>query len=66
MSDKWFNAVCWSPLLFGIFIVKTSVVLRLTSFGTLKFGTFNIQILLHIDLLYIDTFYQWPAGYLID
>ena len=36
MSDEWFNAICWSSLLFGIFIIKKWVEFSLTSFGTLK------------------------------
>ena len=35
MPDEWFNTICWSSLLLGIFIIKR-VVLSLTSFGTLK------------------------------
>ena len=37
MSDEWFNAICWSSLLFGIFITKKCAVFSLTSFGTLKY-----------------------------
>ena len=37
MSDEWSNAVCWSSLLFGIFIMKKCIVFNLTSFGTLKY-----------------------------
>ena len=37
MSDEWFNAICWSSLLFGIFIIKKWVVFSLTSFGALKY-----------------------------
>ena len=37
MSDEWFIAVCWSSLLFGIFIIKKCVEVSLTSFGTLKY-----------------------------
>ena len=35
--DKWFNAICWSSLLLGIFIMKKWVESSLTSFGTLRF-----------------------------
>ena len=35
-SEEWFIAVCWSSLLFGIFIIKKCVVFSITSFGTLK------------------------------
>ena len=37
ISDEWFIAICWSALLFGIFIIKTWVEFNLTSFGTLKY-----------------------------
>ena len=37
ISDEWFNAICWSSLLFGIFMIKKSVEFSLTSFGTLKY-----------------------------
>ena len=36
VSDEWFNAICWSSLLSGIFIIKKCVEFSLTSFGTLK------------------------------
>ena len=36
MSDEWFNAICWSSLLLGIFAIKKWLVFSLTSFGTLK------------------------------
>ena len=36
MSDEWFSAIYWSPLLFGIFMIKKWVEFSLTSFGTLK------------------------------
>ena len=35
MSDDWFNAIYWSSLLLGIFIIKKYVVLSL---GTLKYN----------------------------
>ena len=34
MSDEWFSAICWSSLLFGIFMIKKWVEFSLTSFGT--------------------------------
>ena len=37
ISDEWFNAICWSSLLFGIFMIKKCVEFSLTSFGTLKY-----------------------------
>ena len=37
MSDEWFSAICWSSLLFGIFIMKKWVEFSLTSFGTLNY-----------------------------
>ena len=37
ISDEWFNAICWSSLLFGIFMIKKWVEFSLTSFGTLKY-----------------------------
>ena len=37
VSDEWFNAICWSSLLLGIFMIKKWVEFSLTSFGTLKY-----------------------------
>ena len=37
MCDEWFSAICWSSLLFGIFMIKKWVEFRLISFGTLKY-----------------------------
>ena len=37
ISDEWFNAICWSSLLFGIFVIKKWVVFSLLSLGTLKY-----------------------------
>ena len=37
MSDEWFSAICWSSLLFGIFMIKKWVEFSLTSFGALKY-----------------------------
>ena len=37
MSEERFIAICWSSLLFGLFIMKKWVVFNLTSFGTLKY-----------------------------
>ena len=37
MSDKWFSGICWSSLLFGIFMIEKWVEFSLTSFGTLKY-----------------------------
>ena len=37
MSDEWFSAICWSSLLFKIFITKKLVEFSLTSFGSLKY-----------------------------
>ena len=37
MPDKWFNAICWSSLLLGIFMIKQCVVFNLIFFGTLKY-----------------------------
>ena len=37
MSDEWFSAICWSSLLFGIFMIKKLVKFSLTSFGTFKY-----------------------------
>ena len=37
MSNELFSAICWSYLLFGIFIMKKWVEFSLTSFGTLKY-----------------------------
>ena len=34
-SGERFSAICWSPLLFGIFMLKKWVAFSLTSFGTL-------------------------------
>ena len=38
MSDEWFMAICWSSLLFGIFVIKMWVVFSLTSFETLTYA----------------------------
>ena len=37
MSEELFNAIYWSSLLFGVFMIKKWVELSLTSFGTLKY-----------------------------
>ena len=37
MSDEWFISICWSSLLFGIFMIKKCVVFNLTSLVTLKY-----------------------------
>ena len=37
ISDEWFNAICWSSVLFGIFMIKKWTVFSLTSLGTLKY-----------------------------
>ena len=37
LSDEWFNAICWSSLLFGIFAIKKWVLFSLTSFANLKY-----------------------------
>ena len=37
ITDEWFNSVCESSLLFGIFMIKKCVEFSLTSFGTLKY-----------------------------
>ena len=37
MSDEWFSAICWSSLLFRIFMIKKWVEFSLTSFGNLKY-----------------------------
>ena len=37
ISGELFIAICWSSLLFESFVIKKWVVLRLTSFGTLKY-----------------------------
>ena len=37
ISDEWFRAICWSSLLFGIFVIKKWVAFSLTSFGILKY-----------------------------
>ena len=37
MSDDWFVAICWSSLLFEIFIIKQCALFSLTSFGTSKY-----------------------------
>ena len=56
MSDKWFNTICWSSLLMGIFVIKKCVALSLTSFGALKYDCvikikemFNILPQINID-----------------
>ena len=37
MSDEWFISICWSSLLFGIFMIKKCVVINLTSSVTLQY-----------------------------
>ena len=37
ISDEWLNAVCWTSLLLGIFMIKKWVVFSLTSCATLKY-----------------------------
>ena len=37
ITDEWFNSVCESSLLFGIFMIKKCVEFSLTPFGTLKY-----------------------------
>ena len=37
MTDELFIAVCWSSVLFGIFIIKKCLEFIYTSFGTLKY-----------------------------
>ena len=37
ISDEWFNAIDWSSLLLGGFVLKEWVAFSLTSFGTLKY-----------------------------
>ena len=37
MPDEWFSGICWSSLLFGIFMIKKWVEFNLTSSGTLKY-----------------------------
>ena len=36
-SDEWFSTICWSSLLFRIFMIKKWVEFSLTTFGTLKY-----------------------------
>ena len=36
ISGELINVICWSSLLFGIFVIKKGVVFSLTSFGTLS------------------------------
>ena len=38
MSDEWFNEICWSSFLFGIFMIKQLVDFSLSSFRTLKYN----------------------------
>ena len=38
ISDEWFNSICLSSLLLGIFIMKTWVEFSLTSLGNLKYN----------------------------
>ena len=37
ISNEWFNEICWSSLLLGIFIIKNRAAFTPTSFGTLKY-----------------------------
>ena len=36
MSDKWFDAICWSTLLLGTFMIKKYVAFSLILLATLK------------------------------
>ena len=54
MSDEWFISICWSSLLFGIFMIKKCVVINLTSSVTLQYDyviktieTFNLPQLIN-------------------
>ena len=65
ISDEWFNAICWSSLLFGIFMVKKCVEFSLTSFGTLKYDCviktiemFNFVSLINNSVSIGSTFYH--------
>ena len=65
ISDEWFNAICWSSLLFGIFMVKKCVEFSLTSFGTLKYDCviktiemFNFIYLINNSVSIGSTFYH--------
>ena len=37
ISDEWFYAISWSPVLFGIFMMKKGIEFSVTSFGNLKY-----------------------------
>ena len=37
MSDEWFNTICWSSVLLGIFIIKFCVAFSLIVLSTLKY-----------------------------
>ena len=36
MSDKWFDAICWSSLLLGIFLIKWFAAFSPIVLGTLR------------------------------
>ena len=36
ISDEWFDAICWSSLLLGIFMIKQCVGFSIIVLGTLK------------------------------
>ena len=42
VSDEWFNAVCWSSLLFRIFIIKKCVEFSLTFYGLCNKENWNV------------------------
>ena len=65
ISDEWFNAICWSSLLFGISMVRKCVEFSLTSFGTLKYDCviktiemFNFISLINNSVSSGSTFYH--------
>ena len=39
ISTEWFSTICWSSLLFGIFMIEKWVEFSLTTFGILKYDS---------------------------
>ena len=53
ISNEWFQAICWSSLLLGIFTLTKCVEFSLTSFDTLKYdwAIKTIEILSFLPLI---------------
>ena len=58
MSDKWFDAICWSSFLLTIFIIKKCVAFSFMVSGTLKYD-FEIKAIEILSFFLLKT-NQWP------